>query len=210
MRWWLRRWRPGLAVRWKRLACRARVERFAGDAVAEEAAPLVLESRPVAVVDRMADDRGYGGRVWALALHGAAILLIGAIVRAQVGAAGAGSASGDCGTVGSAKDAGAGVGDGGRWRAAWGDSGDEGRAAEVCGAADRSSEGSSDGRGEDSCGAGDRGAAGGEDDGRRCLRLAWRILLWREPRWGMRAARVWGLELAMGMGRERPAAWAAD
>ena len=47
--------------------------------------PLVLESRPVAVVDRMADDRGYGGRMWALALHGVAILLIGAIVRAQVG-----------------------------------------------------------------------------------------------------------------------------
>jgi periplasmic protein TonB len=47
--------------------------------------PLVLASRPVPVVDRMADDRGYRGRVWALAMHGVAILLIGAIVRAQVG-----------------------------------------------------------------------------------------------------------------------------
>ena len=47
--------------------------------------PLVLVSQPVPVVNRMADDRGYRGRVWALAMHGVAILLIGAIVRAQVG-----------------------------------------------------------------------------------------------------------------------------
>ncbi len=46
--------------------------------------PLVLASQPVPVVDRMADDRGYRGRVWALAMHGVVILLIGAIVRAQV------------------------------------------------------------------------------------------------------------------------------
>jgi protein TonB len=49
--------------------------------------PLVLESRPVVVANPMAEEIGYRGRAWALALHAAAILLIGVIVRAQVGLA---------------------------------------------------------------------------------------------------------------------------
>ncbi len=45
---------------------------------------LVLESQPLAVTDRMAVRSGYGARVWAVGLHGLAILLIGIMVRAQV------------------------------------------------------------------------------------------------------------------------------
>ena len=45
---------------------------------------LVLESRPVPVVDKMAVRSSYGARAWAVALHGVAILLIGIMVRAQV------------------------------------------------------------------------------------------------------------------------------
>ncbi|RXH57896.1 energy transducer TonB [Granulicella sibirica] len=40
-------------------------------------APLVLASRPVAVVDRMAERRGMGPVGWAIAAHGVAILLVG-------------------------------------------------------------------------------------------------------------------------------------
>jgi len=46
--------------------------------------PLVLESRPVAVVDRMAAERSYRSTVWAVGAHALAILLIGYLVKTHV------------------------------------------------------------------------------------------------------------------------------
>jgi protein TonB len=46
--------------------------------------PLVLESRPVAVVDRMAFGRSYRSTVWAVGAHGLAILLIGYLIKTHV------------------------------------------------------------------------------------------------------------------------------
>jgi protein TonB len=46
--------------------------------------PLVLESRPVAVVDRIAGRRSYRSTVWAVGAHALAVLLIGYLVRAHV------------------------------------------------------------------------------------------------------------------------------
>jgi periplasmic protein TonB len=46
--------------------------------------PLVLESQPVAVVDRMAARRNYGSTAWALGAHAVAILLILVLVKAHV------------------------------------------------------------------------------------------------------------------------------
>jgi periplasmic protein TonB len=46
--------------------------------------PLVLESRPVAVADRMAVDRDPSSTAYAVAVHAFAILLIGFVVRAQI------------------------------------------------------------------------------------------------------------------------------
>jgi len=45
---------------------------------------LVLESRPVAVVDRMAPERGHSSTVYAFVLHAVVIFLIGFVVRAQI------------------------------------------------------------------------------------------------------------------------------
>jgi protein TonB len=50
--------------------------------------PLVLESRPVPVADRMAVKRDYASAAYAFGLHAFAILLIGFVVRAQVRDAG--------------------------------------------------------------------------------------------------------------------------
>jgi protein TonB len=47
-------------------------------------APLVLESRPVAVVDRMAEKGSYRSAVWAVGAHALAILLIGYLVKTHV------------------------------------------------------------------------------------------------------------------------------
>ncbi|MBS1800387.1 MAG: TonB family protein [Acidobacteria bacterium] len=46
--------------------------------------PLVLESRPVAVTDRMAVDGSYSSTAYAVAVHAMAIFLIGFVVRAQI------------------------------------------------------------------------------------------------------------------------------
>jgi periplasmic protein TonB len=46
--------------------------------------PLVLESRPVAVVDRMAVARSYRSSLWAVGAHALAILLIGFLVKTHV------------------------------------------------------------------------------------------------------------------------------
>jgi protein TonB len=46
--------------------------------------PLVLESRPVAVVDRMAGGRSYRSTLWAVGAHALAVLLIGYLVKAHV------------------------------------------------------------------------------------------------------------------------------
>jgi protein TonB len=46
--------------------------------------PLVLESRPVAVVDRMAAARSYRSTLWAVGAHVLAILLIGFLVKTHV------------------------------------------------------------------------------------------------------------------------------
>jgi periplasmic protein TonB len=46
--------------------------------------PLVLESRPVAVVDRMAGGRSLRSTAWAVGAHALAILLIGYLVKAHV------------------------------------------------------------------------------------------------------------------------------
>jgi protein TonB len=45
---------------------------------------LVLESQPVAVVDRMAEGRSYRSTVWAVGAHAFAILLIGFLVKTHV------------------------------------------------------------------------------------------------------------------------------
>jgi protein TonB len=47
-------------------------------------APLVLESQPVAVIDRMAVRRGFGPAAWAVMAHGVAILLIGFLMVQHV------------------------------------------------------------------------------------------------------------------------------
>jgi protein TonB len=46
--------------------------------------PLVLESRPVAVVDRMAEGRSYRSTAWAVVAHALVILLIGYLVKTHV------------------------------------------------------------------------------------------------------------------------------
>jgi protein TonB len=46
--------------------------------------PLVLESQPVAVVDRMAVQGNYPSTAYAVVLHAAVIFLIGFVVRAQI------------------------------------------------------------------------------------------------------------------------------
>jgi periplasmic protein TonB len=46
--------------------------------------PLVLESQPIAVVDRMAVRNGYPSAAYAFVLHAVVILLIGFVVRAQI------------------------------------------------------------------------------------------------------------------------------
>jgi protein TonB len=46
--------------------------------------PLVLQSRPVEVGDRMAADGGYSSTAYAFAVHAMAVFLIGFVVRAQV------------------------------------------------------------------------------------------------------------------------------
>ena len=46
--------------------------------------PLVLESRPIPVADRMASDQGYSSAAYAFAVHAFAIFLIGFVVRAQI------------------------------------------------------------------------------------------------------------------------------
>jgi protein TonB len=46
--------------------------------------PLVLESRPVAVTDRMAVNGNYSSTAYAVAVHAMAIFLIGFVVRAQI------------------------------------------------------------------------------------------------------------------------------
>ena len=46
--------------------------------------PLVLESTPVAVTDRMAVDGNYSSTAYAVAVHAMAIFLIGFVVRAQI------------------------------------------------------------------------------------------------------------------------------
>jgi protein TonB len=46
--------------------------------------PLVLESRPIAVADRMAVDGSYSSTAYAVAVHALAIFLIGFVVRAQI------------------------------------------------------------------------------------------------------------------------------
>jgi protein TonB len=46
--------------------------------------PLVLESRPVPVADRMADDGGFSSTAYAVAVHAMAVFLIGFVVRAQI------------------------------------------------------------------------------------------------------------------------------
>jgi protein TonB len=46
--------------------------------------PLVLESRPVAVVDRMAAGRSYRSTLWAVGAHALAVLLIGYLVKVHV------------------------------------------------------------------------------------------------------------------------------
>ena len=50
--------------------------------------PLVLESRPVPMIDRMDVDGGYSSAAYAFALHAMVIFLIGFVVRAQVREAG--------------------------------------------------------------------------------------------------------------------------
>ncbi len=45
---------------------------------------LVLESRPVPVIDRMAVERGYSSTAYAFGLHAMVIFLIGFVVRAQI------------------------------------------------------------------------------------------------------------------------------
>ena len=46
--------------------------------------PLVLESQPIAIVDRMAAGRSYRSTAWALGAHAVAILLILVLVKAHV------------------------------------------------------------------------------------------------------------------------------
>jgi protein TonB len=46
--------------------------------------PLVLESRPVAVVDRMAVGRGYRSTMWAVGAHALVILVIGGLLAEHV------------------------------------------------------------------------------------------------------------------------------
>jgi periplasmic protein TonB len=46
--------------------------------------PLVLESRPVPVIDRMAVERDYSSTAYAFAMHALAVFLIGLVVRAQI------------------------------------------------------------------------------------------------------------------------------
>jgi periplasmic protein TonB len=46
--------------------------------------PLVLESRPIAVVDRMAAGRSYRSTLWAVGAHALAVLLIGYLVKTNV------------------------------------------------------------------------------------------------------------------------------
>jgi protein TonB len=46
--------------------------------------PLVLESQPVVVVDRMAEGRSFRSTAWAVAAHALAILLIGYLVKTHV------------------------------------------------------------------------------------------------------------------------------
>jgi periplasmic protein TonB len=46
--------------------------------------PLVLESQPVAVVDRMTEGRSFRSTAWAVAAHALAILLIGYLVKTHV------------------------------------------------------------------------------------------------------------------------------
>jgi protein TonB len=46
--------------------------------------PLVLESRPVAVTDRMTVDGNYSSTAYAVAVHAMVIFLIGFVVRAQI------------------------------------------------------------------------------------------------------------------------------
>ena len=46
--------------------------------------PLVLESQPVAIVDRMAAGRSYRSTAWAVAAHALAILVIGYLVKTHI------------------------------------------------------------------------------------------------------------------------------
>jgi protein TonB len=46
--------------------------------------PLVLESRPIPVIDRMAMEGNYSSTAYAVAVHAMAIFLIGFVVRAQI------------------------------------------------------------------------------------------------------------------------------
>jgi protein TonB len=46
--------------------------------------PLVLESRPIPVTDKMASEQGYSSAAYAFAIHAFAVFLIGFVVRAQI------------------------------------------------------------------------------------------------------------------------------
>ncbi len=105
------------------------------------ATPLVLESRPVAMVDRMMVRRSYRATGWAVVAHVFAIIVIGYAATTRIPIARPVDLKATALADPPAESA-EGSRDGWGWWTAGADSGDEGNASEVCSGADCSAEGS--------------------------------------------------------------------
>ena len=126
--------------------------------------PLVLESKPIPVVDRMAMHQDPKATASAIVIYTALILLFVFWGARKIQTDPVAEDDADDRGVDPAAD-GPGEGhDGRRRRTAWADSGDQGPSAEVCRYADYAAEGSSAGGTEDpDARSDDRGAEGPED-----------------------------------------------